>query len=958
MNSFLYRVARALFSEYGEGISKFTFVFPNRRAGLFFRKYLTTLINKPVFSPEVITVNDCFFSASELQPADRISMLFRLYSIYKELSHSTESFDAFAFWGEMLLSDFNEVDRYLVNAQQLFTNVTELKDIEDTFEHLTDNQLNAIRQFWKDFANNIELKKSRKDFVEIWKVLFAIYQQFTNELLNEETGTDGMIMRGVAERCKRNEEFIEWEEKYFVFVGFNALNPCEKELMKYLQRKEKADFYWDYEWDILRSPENPASSYFTENVHSFPSKIELTPEAIEFSDKHIELVSVPSSTGQAKEVYRILRDLNTENISKDWLKTAVVLPDENLLLPVINSIPAEVDKVNVTMGYPLNFTPMSGLVESIYELQKRKQHKNGENSFYYRTVLNVLNHQYIKALYDNDVNNIVKKIQSSNLIYVKVEEFEKNMLFKVIFQPIENPVLFPDYLLSVFDKLYYNWLSKIESEDQKLPVTEYLYYYFTTVTRLKDVLEKNKIDSDLQLDTVMRMIRQLISGVTIPYSGEPLEGLQVMGVLETRGLDFDNLIITSFNEGILPKKNNSQSFVPYSLRKCFGLPVYEQQDAIMSYNFYRLLQRAKRVYMIYDSRSEGMNTGEVSRFYYQLKYHYNLDVELVNTTFDLFFGQSGQIKIEKTAEVMEKLQRFIIQNEENSALSASSINNYVDCPLKFYLSSVEKIREQDELTEIPGSDVFGSVFHAAMEYIYEPYIERTLTKYEILQLTEDERSIKEKIYKAISVKYLNIKDGRIIIPEGNLLLISEAIFKYVIRALETDANYAPFRYIASEKEFFVQLPVDAGVVNIKGFIDRIDEKEGKIRILDYKTGSDNLKFKSLDEVFSHDKAKRNGYVLQTMLYGLYYSSLEMNNAIIPGLYFIRKTFSDDFDTSLIHNPATKENYKVENFKEWEEDFKEHLINSINEIFNPEIPFFQTTEVSNCRNCSFTGICKR
>lgn len=964
MKPFLYRVAEIFYNNHGSNINAFTFVFPNRRAGLFFRKYLSQLIDKPLFAPDIITINECFASASQLQQADRIQLLFRLYDIYKNRSGSNESFDTFAYWGEMLLSDFNEVDRYMVDAKQLFTNVTELKETGDMFDYLTENQIKAIKQFWTDFqlqisgnAQKENDKSNIREFLEIWKVLYHIYQQISEDLLKENTGTDGMISRYVAEKCKRNEDIAEWEGRRFVFVGFNALNPCEKELMKYLQKRGQADFYRDYEADCLRDPDNPSSRYYDENRMLLPSQHEPQKYYIPLAEKEFVLISVPSVTGQASEAAKILNELN-EGENTDWLKTAVVLPDENLLMPVLNLIPQHIEKVNVTMGYPLTLTPLTSFVESLYELQKRKRTRDGVSEFYFRNVNAVLQHQYLKPLCGGEVEKIAGGIIDKRLIYAGSDIFGHHDLLKSIFTMIDIAQDFPLYLLTVLEKMHDAWLIIDAESESTMPVSNFINLYYNSVNRLVDVMTEFQHIESISFDTIMRIIRQLVSGISVPFTGEPLEGLQVMGVLETRGLDFENLIITSFNEGIFPSKSFSQSFIPHSLRKSFGLPVYEYQDAIMSYNFYRLLQRAKRVYFIYDSRSEGVNTGEVSRFLYQLQYHYNLNVKRRNIHFDLRFNSPQSIQIEKTAEVQQKLSRFLQQTEHAPKLSASSVNTYVNCPLSFYLGTIEKLREIKEITELPGDDVFGTVFHKVMELLYEPLKGKLVTDQILNAFISDAAKLKKTIYQAIAVEYLKINYSDNYTPDGNLLLVSEVLYKYVVNTLKTDSRYAPFTYIDSEKHFSMQIQTSYGLVNVTGFIDRIDEKEGKIRILDYKTGKEKREFKGLDTVFSHTEKERNSYVLQTMLYGLYYSSLNTGKIIEPGLYFMRKTYNEEkFDTQLVCKDSNgTEN--VADFSSWKEDYTRQFTNCLEEIFNPDIPFFQTTEPDNCKYCNFKSICSR
>jgi hypothetical protein len=964
MKPFLYRVAEVFYRNHTIDINNFTFVFPNRRAGLFFQKYLSQLIDKPLFSPDIITINDCFAIASPLQLADRIEMLFRLYCIYRDFSKSNESFDTFAFWGEMLLSDFNEVDRYLVDAHQLFTNVTELREVGEMFDYMTENQINAIKKFWKDFqANlnddnqNIDHKSNIKEFIEIWKVLFDIYKQFTSSLIAENSGTEGMISRHVAERCRRNEDIAEWGGKQFVFVGFNALNPCEKELMKYLKLRAQADFYWDYEASYLHDNDNPASNYFDENTKVFTSKYKIEPDIIPLNNKNFTLISVPSSSGQTTEIAKILKELSIPE-DLDWLTTAIVLPDENLLMPVLNNIPDYIEKVNVTMGYPLSMTPLSGLIESLCDLQKRKRIKDNTTAFYFRNVNAVIQHQYFKALCPAEASNILSKINNDKIIYVDKHIFSGNELLSFVFKDVVSAADFPQYVLNVLEMMYYKWL-KIDAEtNSTLPVSGFINLYFTTITRLNDVMNSNRNIGSISFDTVIRIIRQMIAGVSVPFTGEPLQGLQIMGVLETRGLDFENIIITSFNEGVFPAIGYTQSFIPHSLRKSFGMPVYEQKDAITSYNFYRLLQRAKNIYMMYDSRSDGVNSGEVSRFLYQLQYHYKVNIEHRNIHFDIRFNQPERIEIKKTDSIQEKLNGYLNGNAKDYALSASSINIYVNCPLQFYLTNIEKLKEPEETKDIPGNDEFGTVFHAVMEYIYEPFIGQVITEDTINALISDLNKLKSTVNKAIAIDYLRKSDTENYLPEGNMLLISEVLMKYLINVLKNDMKYTPFRYIDSEKKFFIRVNINKGTVNIKGFIDRVDEKDRTIRILDYKTGDEKREFKNLEDVFSHDNSKRNSYVLQTMLYGLYYSEIEPDKIIEPGLYFIRNATQDDFSTHLIHKQEKNNSTPVTNFNNWKDEFNNCLTACIEEIFNPEIPFFQTTEIENCKYCSFKSICGR
>jgi len=987
MNSFLYRVAQQYYSQQKESISDFTFVFPNRRAGLFFQRYLSEIAQKPIFSPRILTINECFSAACEWQIADRLSCLFLMYRIYKEQSGSDESFDSFVFWGEMLLSDFNDVDKYRVDAKQLFTNITELKQIDQLFNVFTEKQVEAIRQFWSNFVPVTE-GKTQEDFVAIWKILLPVYEQFRAELLSENTATEGMICRDVADRLRAKEEIPEFAGKQFVFVGFNALNPCERTLMAELQKRDQADFYWDYDAAELRDADNQASRFYAENMHIFPSKYPLEPIVESLNDKEIELIAVPSAIGQAKQVYSILNNLypaenhDSDNLAEpnslspklstsstepsrsinyqlptSWITTAVVLPDESLLVPLLHSLPEQIGKVNVTMGFPLKSTPVSGLIEHIFELQKRMRVSGERISFYHQTVSNILNHQYISLLCGKEANRLTHDIATNNWIYIDANELNKNELLATIFIPQTDTQAFLPYLLRILRSLQNGWQQASDETHNYQLECDFLYQYYVTINRMADILKAKPVEVDMNMDTLVRLTRQLTAGITIPFVGEPLDGLQVMGVLETRGLDFENLIITSFNEGIFPTKSSTNSFIPYNLRRGFELPTTEHQDAITAYNFYRIIHRAKRIFFLYDSRTEGMQTGEVSRFMHQLYYHYGVEAKQKNISFDIGFGNAQAIQVEKTPAVMKKLLRFTSDKEFSPSLSASSINTYIDCPLQFYLTKVEVVEQAEEVVETVEANMFGSLFHKVMENLYLPYKGHIIQSDDFDQLIKNTLQIDNEILRAFNSEYFKRKSGALIPLEGNNLLIASVLRKYILQVLKVDKKHTPFRYISSEERCSIQYPIQNGRtnVNLKGFIDRIDEKEGRLRILDYKTGSGKLEFKNLDEVFEHNKDNRPKFVLQTFRYGIFYKEKAEGKPITPGIYYIRDVFKEEFDTEL-NNKESKE--KVIDFSQYEAEFRSHLSNCLEDIFNTEIPFVQTENVKVCQYCPYIGVCNR
>jgi hypothetical protein len=959
MNSFIGRVAAEFYKIYGQQISDFTFVFPNRRAGLFFQKYLSQVIQVPLFSPDIMTINDCFLSATNLKVADRLQQLFYLYEIFLSKTKSDETFDSFLFWGEMLLGDFNEIDKYLVDAQQLFTNLKDLKDIDGQFEFFSDTQIEAIKEFWASFSPAQKGLSSEK-FESTWNVLFPIYDEFCKKLLSDGLANEGLICRSVVEELKTSN-ISSWDDKQFVFIGFNALNPCERKLFIELQKRGKADFYWDYEGFAVADSDNKASAYRAENQALFASRFEIPSVVSQFSDSKIELIGVPSSVGQAKKVFTILDGLFPNAVlSDEWMNTAVILPDETLLSALLNCIPTQIDKINITMGLPIQATPLISLLEHIFELHLRGRKSASGFSFYHQHVIGVINHQYVGLLYKDDVRNLANHINENNLIYVDSTLLHKNELFSLIFQLPDSSDSLIEYLTNILLLLQNKWHQQDETTSSLQLECDFMYQIYLTLNRLKDVMMQKPITITLKIETFIKLVKQLFNSISIPFVGEPLSGLQVMGVLEVRGLDFDNLIITSFNEGVFPKKSNSQSFIPANLRKGFGLPTTEQQDAITAYNFYRLIHRAKRVYFIYDSRTEGRQLGQISRFYNQLKYHYGIDIIQSSQSFDIAFNASVPIEIQKSDYVMQQLERFCDQGHGASALSASSINTYIDCPLQFYLSKVEKMDVADEIIETIESDTFGTLYHAVMEYLYEPFVGKMIEESAFDALLNNALLIEKMIKKAFVKIFLKKSNDVEIELEGNNLLISRVLKKYVVQSLKMDKFYAPFLYVQSEELCTIQFPINNGnkSVNIKGFIDRIDYKNDVFRILDYKTGKGSLEFVSIPQLFDFSNDKRPKFVLQTFLYGLLYKSKTTGKIISPGVFFMRNTFKSGFSTQLIHKISKDDYHIVENFADYEEEFSQHLTSCIESMFDKDIPFSQTPNLKVCLYCKFKEICNR
>lgn len=875
MKPFLYQVASLFYEKWGAEVSRLAFVFPNRRTGLFFQKYLSEVADIPLFSPTILTINDLFIQLSGKQSADRISMLFTLYDIYIRQSGSTETFDEFLYWGEMLLNDFDDIDKYMANARMLFSNVTDLREIENDFDFLSDEQIAAIRSFWSSFYPRGDTP-NQQQFLAVWQVLYDLYEEFRATLAAEGKGYEGMIFREVVESMERGESpDLPYEQ--IVFVGLNALSVSEERFLAQLQKRKIADFYWDYVSDKVTDPDNKASYFVSRNRKSFPSSMKLPPE--EKVKTEIEVIGIPSGIGQAKHVYTLLSDWckEAEMSSEEALRTAVILPDEHLLIPVLNAIPEQIRRINVTMGYPLAGTPVASLIEYILALQKNVRYIDRNPLFYFRDVLPVLNHRYILSTSPEIISSLVKEITENNKIYISHTELGKTPLLEILFTPVTGVEAFSDYLIKVLEELNKVMSALSDEEEEDAPQRtndleqEFIFHYFTTVNRMKEVMKDARIE--MKIDTFFRLLKRVTDTITIPFHGEPLSGLQIMGVLETRALDFDRLIILSMNEGIFPQRKAANSFIPYNLRRGFGLPTYEHQDSVWAYHFYRLIERASHVSLLYDTRSNGLQTGEVSRFVHQLHYHYEVPMRDKLVVYNVSSSKTPPLAVPKREDIMRRLDAY--RKGGSKAISASAINTYLDCPLKFYFSVVEGIREEEEVSETIESDVFGSILHKVMEELYKPFQGKMVTVDLLKAIRKDTALLTGAIARAFASEFFKTEVVRSL--TGQNYLIGEMIRKYVEKILERDGKLTPFVYIESERKINGLISLsDYSEIRLKGFIDRVDEVRDAIRIIDYKSGSGTTTFSSIESLFNKEEKDRAKAVMQVFMYCWMYAHLTEN----------------------------------------------------------------------------------
>ena len=973
MTPFLQQIAERFYAAYGTDVQRMAFIFPNRRAGLFFRKYLSHAAGRPLFSPAILTINALFEQLSPLQPADHLQMLFLLYHIYIRRSASEETFDDFVHWGEMLLTDFDDVDKYLVDARQLFTNATNLHEIEKDLGYLEPEQIEAIRAFWVSFRPDTADDDNRRSFLGIWDILHDIYCNLRQELADQGLGYEGMIARDVVERI-RQDEGCELTYSRVVFVGLNALTKSEEALLEELQKQGIADFYWDCgtmsaaEDGVNRvmDKDNLASHFIRDYIRRFPSELDLPPE--EPNDPEITLMALPSRIGQAKQVHELLQcmaDGRAQMDEEEALRTAIVLPDEQLLIPVLNAIPHTVPHINITLGYPLTGTPVATLMESVLALQKSlRTADDGRVECYHREVTAILNHRYIRQADAGAVTPLLRDITAYNRIYIPAADLAQTDLLRLIFRRVSSVGELSHYLIDLLKGLNGIFPDRDEDTDAE-PVgmdaleREFTYHYYTTLTRMNDLVDASGIT--MTVDTYTRLLTRLLETVAIPFRGEPLSGLQIMGVLETRVLDFDRLIILSVNEGVFPSRGAAPSFIPYTLRRGFGLPTFEHRDSVSAYHFYRMIARARSVTLLYDTRSDGLRTGEVSRFVHQLRYHYEVPLHSRTPLYRITTSAAPALRIEKTPDVIRRLDDYLTVG--GPALSASSINTYIDCPMRFCLATVRGLKEEEEVMESVENSLFGSILHRVMEDIYSPMRGATIEAAWLDDVIRDDVGLMKKVDSAFAKLFFHTPDD--VRPlSGQNSLTGEVIAKYVRQILRRDMAFAPFRYVDSELRITSTIPLtDGRSVNLKGFIDRLDEVGRSLRIVDYKTGSKKaLVFETPAELFDRANKARPSAIMQVCLYAwmLHAEGRTRSLPLRPAICYVRSLFADDFDPSIYvgKKGAKKENKTLlDDFVgQHLADFESSLRGVLDEMFDPRLPFLQTDMTDRCEYCPFREIC--
>lgn len=965
MKPFLLEIAEEVIRDHGRKLDALTIVFPNRRASLYFRKHLASLLDKPAFSPQLLTIEDFIAKFSPLKVPDKLQLIHILHGVYNNVldrfnfeGGRPEPFDQFYYWGEMLLRDFDEADKYLVNADLLFKDLSHQKEIDNTFDFLTEEQRAFLHSFWINFDEKDSLNKKR--FLSVWRQLPSVYAIFKTTLKQQGLAYDGMLHREVAENLKQLYQPGLHPDR-LIFAGFNALTRCEESILSFFVEERLGSVKWDIDDYYFNNENQEAGRFFRQyNQHrllarTFPQDI---PSNLR-TPKEIKLFGAAQPLGQAKLMAQVLKDFLAEGENPE--DTLVVLPDEKLLMPVLHGIAGSVEKLNVTMGFPLSSTPLFNLVELAVDLQMTKK----QDCFNHRPVVTLLGHPYVVAAEAAAAQAKRKEILYNNWVNIPYKEMTSPVeLHNIIFRPLEagRTTEIVSYIKTVIETVAR--LKNLGDFDR-----EYCYHFIRLLNKMEDVLEegssitlpeaKTGNESKDKLKAFLRLFRLLVRAERIPFRGEPLKGLQVMGVLETRNLDFKNVFVLSLNEGSFPAFSGTNSYIPYNIRKAYGLPAVEHQDSMYAYLFYRSFQRAENVFLFYNSETDDLGQGEMSRYLQQLIYESGLPMEKTILHNEFQPMSHTPVSIRKDERVFNELAAYCAGSKSNKTLSPSALNDYIECPLKFYFRYVARIREPKEVEEELDARVLGNFLHRVMELFYKGIIEAKGSHLvEKQDFDNYESRVSQLIDRAFRDNY-DIKPDRKLVYEGQRLVVREIVKRFVDRIIRMDKAYAPFTLEALErKDLAYSIRVEAHgrpIVVLGGNIDRADRKDDVVRVIDYKTGKDELKFTDVPSLFQRGM-NRNKAAFQTFLYTLLYKKNAVRYAnvkLVPGLMNRINLFNDDFVFGLQHGTGT-----IADATPLLPLFEEHIKELLTEIFDPQIPFAQTTDENVCRFCSYSQLCYR
>ena len=945
--TFLEYVAEDIISKYGTDLSRIAVVFPNKRAALFLNEHLARLAGQPVWSPAYITISDLFRQHTDLKTADPIKLICDIHKSFTKCTGIDETLDHFYGWGQLLLADFDDIDKNMADADNIFCNLKDIHELDD-ISYLDDEQKEMLKRFFANFSDDIE-SELKKRFLSLWSHFGDIYHDYNRRLTEQGIGYEGAIYRKVA-----SDETLHLKYDKYLFVGFNLIQKVERVLFSRLMKEGKAKFYWDFDEYYMPTARAQQSASVPNNTASFAAYLTDFPNELDNTDrdiyanmgrpKRIRFISSPTENAQARFASNWL--LENERY-KAGRKTAVVMCDESILLPIMHSLPPEADKVNITSGFPLAMTPVASLVMLLFDLYTLGLRKKG-TAFNPHYLKKLMAHPYARHLQEVHLNGV----HSNGVHLSQVHQEGSAALLQHIATLVKQ-------------------VGIATKQEGDALTQESVFRMFTILNRLAALADSG----DLLVDntTLRRLVSQLVGAASIPFHGEPVIGVQIMGLLETRNIDFDNVLLLSCNEGNMPKGVNDSSFIPYSIRKAHGLTTIDNKVAIYSYYFHRLLQRAGDITIAYNNSTDNGHTGEMSRFMLQLLVESGQKIDHYSLTAKNQPTPLMPKAIEKDETALSKL-------EEMSRLSPSAINTYIRCKLAFYYQYIAHIKEPDSDPETIDNRMFGNIFHRAAYLIYKDITDHSpvIEKAHIQAYLSNRKLLASVVDRAFEEEECKTNNGLQIINR-------EVIIEYITKLLKIDQQLCPFSILAMEEEakVYTQLsftipsggalkggalvssaPTKQYNLTIGGIIDRLDavtdKQTGKrrIRVVDYKTGNKpSSAIKSIEEVFDPKNiaSKHSNYFLQAILYSLIVSRSKewnaANDAVSPALLFIKQAATNDYDPTLCIDK-----HPISDVTVYEEEFLTKLKETVADMYSPNAAFTPTDDRKKCELCPYRMLC--
>jgi len=961
LNSFLYAVATHVLKNYGSGLEKMAFIFPNRRAVQVFKNCLVKLAEKPVWTPRMVSVDDWLAEISSFTEAGKITQLLALFEVVQNTTGQKDSIDQFIRWGEMLLRDFDEIDKYLVEPEKIFQTLGDLKEIETQFPSLDPEQLEQIYKFWDGFHPTPT--SFQEKWLKLWKALDRVYEDFHEGLKQKGQASSGYIYRDSYNEILKNPEFSLPLDKY-VFIGFNALTEVEERIFDICKDSGKALFYWDIPANLLE-PYQESGIFIRQNIRKFPPPESFSNSLLGLQDrfekpfpphfKQIDIYACESASGQVNILRKVLNDEQEDKTSLEEGQTAVILADEGLLEPVLSAISNPDTEINISMGYPAEQSRLVDFILRVFKLNTLLPAGKAEKAFLPAgELLQLFQHPMMPFFLADDLTEglaVLEKWPASMIPLDMLMDKTENVRNLFCFQDSNCLINSLLDILNHFGESIENH-APLETESYRL-VREWF-------EAIKGELGSRKVK--INLESFHWLFQEFIKKQRLSFEGSLSAEIQLTGILETRLMDYDELLILSCNEGIWPADSSPPSLIPYNLRKACNLPTREFRDSFYGYYFYRLLQRARKVSLMYVSSPDPgkMSQGDPSRFIQQLRYDSDQLCQEFLSASSLNPGVPPARVIIKTGVVLEALNAYLDKSNAYP-LSPSALNSYLDCSFRFALQYLLKIREGEDLVEASEPRMFGKLIHKTMELLYLRFIDsgQRVEKELLDGILKDEQALTGYVKQAFLAEYFELG------PEsawpglfGKDLLVYEVLLKQLRSVLMIDRDYAPFKIIGLESKVKHEVEFEAGGKTLKvklgGYIDRLDEKDGHVRILDYKSGSPDMGFKEFNDLMLSPNKKRPKEILQALIYSyIYHNIQEKKSPIQPVIYPTGKMRKSPFDPGLSCNSE-----QILDIRNYLDDIQELLQNILSGIFDPEIDFIQTDKEETCKYCSFKDYCQR